>query len=105
MACLDGQVLADRLSQRHARQVRVTSQGCVFVGSPVSKQSAHHSAYQSTLTTAVMVKPTPAATTGRTVFIGFVAILILARAAETSRPAPASRVGRQHAATPKSRHR
>ncbi len=39
-------------------------------------------------------EPTPAATTGRTVVIGFVAIaLILARAAETSRPAPASRVG------------
>src|SRR4051794_28168261 len=74
MACLDGQVHADRPSQQLARQVRVTSQGCVFVGSPVSKQSAHHSAYQSTWTTAVMVNPPPAATTGRTVVIGFVAI-------------------------------
>jgi hypothetical protein len=45
-----------------------------FVGSPVSEQSAHHSANQSTWTTAVVVvSATPAATTGRTVVIGFVA--------------------------------
>ena len=47
--------------------------GCnVRLGSPASKQSAHHAANQSTwpATTAVMA---PAATAGRTVVIGFVA--------------------------------
>jgi hypothetical protein len=46
-----------------------------FVGSPASEQSAHHAANQSTwtATTAVMVSTTPAATTGRTVVIRFVA--------------------------------
>jgi hypothetical protein len=46
-----------------------------FVRSPASEQSAHHAANQSTwtATTTVMVSTTPAATTGRTVVIGFVA--------------------------------
>jgi hypothetical protein len=44
-------------------------------GSPASEQSAYHAANQSTwtATTAVVVSTTPAATTGRTVVVGFVA--------------------------------
>ena len=54
-------------------QVRpVTAQ---FIGSPAPEQSAHDAADQCTrtATTVVMVNTTSAATTGRTVVIGFVA--------------------------------
>ena len=46
-----------------------------FAGSPASEQSSHHAANQFTWTAAaaVMVSTTPAATTGRTVVIGFIA--------------------------------
>jgi hypothetical protein len=54
------------------------SRSVQFAGSPASEQSAHHAADQATrtATTAVMVSTTPAATTGQTIAIGFVAAAV-----------------------------